>query len=335
MIPGRPSRQRWASRAAAAALTALVCLLTSGQPAQAAPSAAIVRIDPITPRWLRVFVRSPAMQAVMQVQLLLPRNTADPRPTVYLLDGRTAEGNGNHWTDRGGAVTFFADKPVNVVLTVGGTASYYTDWQRVDPRLGRYRWETFLTKELPPLLDGRFGGDGRNAVAGVSMGAQAALMLAFRNPQRYAAAAGFSGCYGAADDPDEAEMHLVVASSGGNATNMFGETADPDWAAHDVVVHAAALRGKALYLSSGTGLPGPHETVDDPDVGDSIVLGGPIEAVANACTHRLADRLGQLGISAKVNFRPVGTHSWPYWADDLHDAWPTLAAGLGISVPGR
>lgn len=48
------------------------------------------------------------------------------------------------------------------------------------------------------------------------------------------------------------------------------------------------------------------------------------------CTRQLADRLAQLGIPATVNRRPTGTHSWPYWADELPRSWPTMAAGLGV-----
>ena len=158
-----------------------LCALGAG-PASAAPpgphsAATIARIEHVTGRWLQVFVDSPSMGRIIQVDLLLPANTAAPRPTVYLLQGgRGAYPDQNDWTRDGHAVEFFADKQVNVVLPVGATGSYYTDWQRDDPVLGRQKWETFLTKEVPPLFDAQFGGDGNNAVAGLSMGAQAALI---------------------------------------------------------------------------------------------------------------------------------------------------------------
>ncbi len=144
--------------------------------------ASLDRIEPITDRWLRLFVRSPAMGRTVQVQILLPADRSRPRPTLYMLDGRSASNNGNNWARLGGAVKFFADKNVNVVLTVGGPAGYYTDWQRSDPVLGNNKWETFLTSELPPLIDKQFEGNGRKAVEGVSMGAEAAMMLAMRHP---------------------------------------------------------------------------------------------------------------------------------------------------------
>ncbi|KAA0024587.1 alpha/beta hydrolase [Antrihabitans cavernicola] len=334
MSPGRPLLRRWATSTAALLLFGMIPFIASA-PASAAPTGSVGRtatidhIEKITDRWLRVFVDSPAMGSVVEVQLLLPRDTAKPRPTVYLLDGRSADNTGSHWTTLGNAVQFFDDKDVNAVLTVGGTASYYTDWQKTDPTLGHYKWETFLTKELPPLIDGRFDGNGSNAIVGLSMGAEAAMMLAVRAPQVYRAVASFSGCYTAADDFGQAQIRAVIASFGGDADNMFGAQDDPDWAAHDVVLHAAALRGKAIYVSAGSGLPGRHEIPANPDLLPSALIGGPLEAITNACTHQLAGALGSLGIPATFDFQQTGTHSWPYWTDDLVSSWPTIGGALG------
>jgi S-formylglutathione hydrolase FrmB len=59
-------------------------------------------------------------------------------------------------------------------------------------------------------------------------------------------------------------------------------------------------------------------------------LRGVLEAGANACTHNLQNRLGQLGIPASFDFTPAGTHSWGYWQDAFKQSWPVLARGLGI-----
>ncbi|MFC9897733.1 alpha/beta hydrolase [Nocardia sp. NPDC127579] len=290
----------------------------------------IDRIEPITDRWLRVFVRSPAMKRVVQVQVLLPADRGKPRPTVYLLDGRGAPEHESSWTLHAGAVEFFASKDVTVVLTTGGPANLYTDWQRRDPVLGVNKWETFLTRELPPLIEEAFEGNGRNAIQGVSMGAEAAMMLAFRNPGRYAAVAAHSSCYTIARGAGQAHARGIVASYGGNPDNMFGPPGDPDWLAHDVIAHAEALRGTAIYLSSGTGIPGEHDLAGRTDLPDAITVGGPLEAGAFTCTLALVDRLARLGIPATVNLRATGTHSWPYWADELARSWPTIATALEI-----
>lgn len=291
---------------------------------------AITRVEPISERRLRVFVASPAMRREVQVQVLLPRDTAQPRPTVYMLDGRSAGPDSNNWLDLGRAKQFFEDKPVNAVFTVGGPASFYTDWQQEDPVLGLNMWETFLTEELPPLLDARFDGNGSNAVAGVSMGAEAAMMLAFRQPELYRAVAAHSGCFSMGTDLGQAEARAVIATYGGDPDNMFGAAEHPNWLAHDVLLHAEALRGKAIYLSVGSGIPGRYDVPGSADLPSTVGFGGPLEAATNACTRRLAGRFIELGIPATAHFRATGTHSWPYWADELENSWPTLAGGLGI-----
>ncbi|MEU7763850.1 alpha/beta hydrolase family protein [Nocardia sp. NPDC049190] len=292
----------------------------------------IKRIEPINDRWLRVFVASPAMSREVEVQVLLPRDQSRPRPTVYMLDGRSANADSNNWTDLGHADRFYADKDVNVVLTVGGPASFYTDWQRADPVLGKNMWETFLTKELPPLIDAKFNGNGRNAVMGVSMGAEAAMMLAFRHPTLYTAIAAHSGCFSTGTDIGQAQARAVVATYQGEPDNMFGKQDDPAWLAHDVTLHAESLRGKTIYLSVGSGLPGVHDVPGNPDVDvvSAIGFGGPLEAATNACTRRLTDRFHSLGIPVTAHFRDTGTHSWPYWEDELALSWPTIAGALGV-----
>ncbi|MEV5647160.1 alpha/beta hydrolase family protein [Nocardia sp. NPDC052254] len=289
---------------------------------------AIDAIEPITDRWLRVFVQSPAMNRIVQVQVMLSADRERPRPTLYLLDGRGAPERESSWTERGHAVEFFADKSVNVVLATGGPANLYADWQRSDPVLGTSKWETFLTRELPPLIDARFDGNGRSAIEGVSMGGEAAMMLAVRNPGLYRAVAAHSGCYTVASGAGQAQARAIVETYGGNADNMFGPPGDPDWLAHDVMSHAEALRGTAIYLSSGSGLPGEHDVTDQNDLTDTVTVGGPLEAGAYVCTVALVDRLSRLQIPATVNLRPTGTHSWPYWADELTRSWPTIAHAL-------
>ncbi|WP_024801220.1 alpha/beta hydrolase family protein [Nocardia sp. BMG51109] len=292
--------------------------------------AEIDRIEPITDRFLRVFVKSPSMGRTVPVQVLLPADRRAPRPTLYMLDGRSASNDYNNWVERGHALPFFGDKNVNVVFTLGGPAGYYTDWQRPDPVLGTNKWETFLTRELPPLIDNEFDGNGRNAVEGVSMGAEAAMMLVMRNTKLYRAVAAHSGCYAMGSDLGQAQARAVVRTYGGEPDNMYGKQDDPDWLAHDVMVNAEGLRGESIYLSAGSGMPGPHDTSTNPESSTSVPFGGPLEAAANVCTMALADRLSRMQIPAEVNLHNVGTHSWPYWADELPKAWPTIAKALGI-----
>jgi S-formylglutathione hydrolase FrmB len=355
LSPAAGNLNVWARRAAGeVAVTAGVLMLTVGVAGADAPTSspdihlpsgchalaessdlpmrpAIVRIEPITGRWLRVFVSSPAMNRIVQVQVLLPADRSRPRPTLYMLDGRGAPENGSSWIQQGHAVQFFADKNLNVVLTTDGPANLYTNWERRDPVLGTNKWETFLTRELPPLIDAQFDGNGYNAIEGVSMGAEAAMMLAVRHPGRYRAVAAHSGCYTIATAAGQAQACAIVETYGGNPDNMFGRPTDPDRLAHDVMAHAPALRGTAIYLSSGSGVPGVHDVPGQQvDLADAIVTGGPLEAGAYVCTVALDTRLARLHIPATVNLRPTGTHSWPYWSDELVRSWQTIARALDV-----
>ncbi|MGW6692841.1 alpha/beta hydrolase [Rhodococcus sp. NPDC054953] len=322
------------------ALSAALCgLITpvSGAAPQASPgqqSATVDRVTMLTDRRAAVFVRSPSMREVIQVQVLLPPQGTGPRPTLYLLDGAGGGEESNYrestWTQKTDAVAFFADKPVNVVLPVGGTGSYYTNWLRPDPTLGVDEWETFLTRELPPIIEARFAGNGVNAIAGLSMGAHAALNLATRHPAMFEGVAAFSGCPDNSQSNSRLSVRATVAWKGGDADNMWGPEGDPAWAANDPMRNADALRGKAVYLSTGNGVIGP---LDDPSTVDglsAITLGAALEAAALQCTRLFDARLRQLGIPATVRYRDTGTHSWPYWQLDLHDAWPTLARALRV-----
>lgn len=303
---------------------------SSAPPARAESAPVIDRIVQVADRWLQVFIRSPAMAATVQIDVLLPRAPTGPRPTVYLLEGiDSARPDQNDWTAQGGAVDFFADKNVNVVLPVGGAGSYYTDWQRDDPVRGHQKWETLLTRELPPLLNSRFDGDGRNAIVGISMGAQSAMMLAERSPALYSAVAALSGCFNTGDAIGQAELRYIVGTNGSDPDNMWGPATDPDWTAHDVLAHADRLAGKSLYLYAASGLPGEHENPTTPDLADVVIEGGAIEFGTRLCTDILRHELTALAIPATYDLAPAGTHSWPYWRDHLATAWPVLAAALG------
>ncbi|MFI8569036.1 alpha/beta hydrolase [Rhodococcus sp. NPDC078407] len=307
-----------------------------GLEAQSLPqaSARIDRVDMLTDRRAAVWVDSPSMGRAIQVQVLLPAAQAVSRPTLYMLDGVSAGKESDYkestWTQKTDIVDFFADKQVNVVLPVGGSSSYYTDWNVPDPVLGVNKWETFLTSELPPLIDARFSGNGTNAIAGVSMGAQAAMDLITRHPDLYTGVAGLSGCYDNSQPNFKDAVRATVATNGGNASNMWGENSDPRWVQHDPSANAEALRGKDVYISVGTGLPGPYELGPGGSGPEAALMGGPLEAAALYCMTVFDTRLRALDIPATTVYRPYGIHGWPYWQDDLRESWPTLERALGL-----
>ncbi len=309
-------------------------VIDSGQPLQsvrAADGSYLQNMTVVDARTLELTVYSAAMQRPLPVRVQRPADTSQPRPVLYLLDGE----NRRQVTD---GMQFLVDKNVNIVIPTGGENAYWSDWRAPDPVLGVNKWATYLTKELPPIIDAALGTNGRNAAAGISRTGTAALDLAASNPGLYRAVAAYSGCAATGTPLGKAMMYASMTEyGGGNPANMWGPVWDPEWDAHDVVAHPEGLRGIDLYVSAGNGLPGRYDTLANPyfkgdvvKLADQIVVGGGLEAAVDTCTHWLADSLATHGIPATFDFRPDGTHAWTYWQDDFKASWPVLARGLGL-----
>ncbi len=313
----------------AAALTAS----TFAGPADAAPIGAHVVAK--AQRGLErtdLAVKSKAMDEIVDVTVLSPGGVS-PRGTVYLLDGADAGEKVSDWITKGGAQQFFAGRNVNVVLPAGGAGSFYTDWGRKDRKLGKPKWETFLTQELPPVIAEQFGSNGRNAVMGLSMGGQAAFALAARHPQLYRGAASLSGCPPVSGPANEAYVRTTVAKSGGDADNMWGPVGTRQWREHDPALKLDALRGKALYISAGSGAVGPMDLTAKRDRKDGpadaqIAAGSALEAGAYRCSLEFAADLTAKNIAFTPGFRLIGTHSWDYWKRDLPWAWEVIGPAV-------
>lgn len=327
-------------RGLAIGIAGLSALVFGTATAQAAPEPAIAfvdGVDELSDQHWTVRVYSPAMDAVVPLDVLRPAGTGEPRPVVYALGGAgVGVIDGTGWMESSDIAEFFSDKDVNVVIPATGNFSYFTDWTADDPVLGRNRWQTFLTEELPPLVDELLGTDGHRSIIGMSMSAGSALDLAIRSGDLYSGVASLSGCVRTSDPVGQQYVKLVVERRGkGDVENMWGPIDDPRWAEHDVYLNAERPRGKALYLSSRNGLPGPYdipgrERAAGESFATQIVAGGAIEAATNICTRQLVDRLESLDIPVTADLGSAGTHSWGYWEDDLRKAWPILAESMNM-----
>ncbi|WP_084478871.1 alpha/beta hydrolase [Nocardia jejuensis] len=290
-------------------------------------------------RNLTLRVRSTAMGREFEVDVQRPADTSVPRPVLYMLNGAGGGQDTATWKRNTNADQFFSDKNVNVVMPIGGAFTYYTDWREADPRLGVNKWKTFLTEELPPIIDGALGANGISAIAGMSMSGTSVLQLPIAKPGLYRAVAAYSGCAQISDPIGRKFAELVVSVGGGNPENMYGPENDPEWTENDPYVNADALRGLELYVSNGSGLPGRHDTFTDvrslgpADGGimQQLVVGGILEAASDWCARNLRVRLQELNIPATFDISQAGTHSWGYWEDALKASWPVLAKGLGLS----
>ncbi|ETT23564.1 alpha/beta hydrolase [Rhodococcus aetherivorans] len=285
-----------------------------------------------------IWVYSASMDREIPVDVWRPADTSEPRPTLYLLNGAGGGEDGGTWRLQTDAISFLTAKNINVVSPLAGRFSYYTDWKNPDPVLGNNKWTTFISEELPPIMDAALGANGVNAIAGLSSSGTSVFSLATAKPGLFRGIAAYSGCAQTSDPIGQQFVRLTVETWGGGKTvNMWGPPDDPAWAANDPYLHAERLRGFELYVSNGNGLPGRYDNGDGPamngdagNVANQVVVGGVIEAATNYCTQNLRDRLEELGIPATFNFRDSGTHSWGYWEDELKASWPVLARALQV-----
>ncbi|MFB7715848.1 alpha/beta hydrolase [Nocardia sp. NPDC056100] len=321
---------RWVVVSVCAASAALVAVPAgAAAPAEAADGSHIDHVVRTDERRETIYVYSAAMNRVIGLRIIRAADSGRPQPTLYLLngaeDGVDASGVESSWETNTDLADFMADKNVNTVTVLDGRYTYYTDWIADDPNLGRNKWTTFLTRELPPLLDAELNGSGRNAIVGVSMSGTAALSLAESAPELYRSVGSFSGCAETSTDPGRRYVQAVVLSGGGNPWNMWGVDGAPGWVANDPSTpeNLEKLRGIDLHISAGDG-----GAADPTGRAHTAAGGGALESVVDTCTHELEKRTTQLGIPATYTYVPGGQHSWPYWQDALHQAWPGIERSL-------
>ncbi|OAH26622.1 alpha/beta hydrolase [Corynebacterium stationis] len=293
-------------------------------------------------RVLKLEATSPAMDGRVVPLAIIPADNPD-RPTIYLLNGAGSAEQDTDWLNQSEAVDFYADKDVNVVIPQAGAFSYYTDWNTSPNKSylkGPQKWETFLTKELPGPLEKRLKSNNKRAIAGMSMSATSSLLLAQHNQGFYDAVGSYAGCAGTSTPFEYEAMRLTVNRGGGEPEQMWGPMGSRTNRYNDALLNSDKLRGIALYISSGNGLPGKTDMPSyytqqgvDPtaaSVGAATlqIEGGIIEAGVNHCTHNLEAKLKSQNIPATYNFRDTGTHSWPGWREDLEKSWPVFEKAL-------
>lgn len=297
------------------------------------------RIEWLTNRRVAVFIRSLAMpDQLMQVQILLARDWhSNPQakfPEVWALDGLRARDDENGWTIETNIEQFYADKNVNVILPVGGESSFYSDWQR--PNNGKnYKWESFLTKELVPILDNEFRSNGKRAVVGLSMGGTSAVNLAERNPHLFNFVGSFSGYLDTTTRGMPEAITAAQRDAGGyDSTAMWGPLYSQDWIDHDPKLGIENLEGMTVYLSSGSGRDdfGLENSVAK---GPANLAGVGLEVISRMSTQTFVDYASRTNVKPIVNFRPSGVHSWEYWQFEMTQAWPYIADALGVPEGDR
>ena len=149
---------------------------------------------------------------------------------IYLLDGLRARDDWNGWDIELPAFEWTVNSGLATVMPVGGMSSFYADWYQ--PAVGNggtwtYKWETFLTSELPSWLSANKNiSPTGNAAVGISMSGSASLILAAFHPNNFT----YAGSLSALMDPSQAMGPFLIGismrdSGGFSSDAMWGPSA--------------------------------------------------------------------------------------------------------------
>ncbi|SIC56474.1 alpha/beta hydrolase [Mycobacteroides abscessus] len=239
--------------------------------------------------------------------------------SVYLLDGLRARDDFSGWDIETTAFEDYYQSGISVVMPVGGQSSWYTDWYQ--PAKGKdgvftYKWETFLTQELPAFLANQGLSKTGNAVVGLSMGAASALNLANYHPQLFVYAGALSGFLHPADM--KGQIGLAMGDAGGfSASDMWGPDSDPAWQRNDPFLNIQKIidNGTRLWIYCGSG---DATDLDATRNGFENFTGGFLEGMAIGSNKQYVDAYTAAGgKNAHVEFPPGGLHNWTYWGNQL------------------
>lgn len=239
---------------------------------------------------------------------------------LYLLDGLRATDRTNAWVNDVNAAQLYEPYNITLVMPVGGAASFYADWQGPatydleDPV--NYKWETFLTSELPGYLERNFGvARNNNSIIGLSMGGTSALTLAGKHPDQFRQAMSYSGFLTTSLPGAQTFMRLALLDAGGfNLNNMYGSVISPRRFANDPFNQTTGLRGKDVYVSAASGIPGPADRNYPANLQAS---GAVLEAFSMATTRLWELKARATGVNLTTDYPATGLHNWEQFGYQL------------------
>ena len=203
---------------------------------------------------LQVQFFSKALVEASTVDVILPepevgigveaRGTDAPPKVLYLLHGYSDDHS--IWQRRTSVERYAASYNLAVVMPAVRHSFYTNEAQ------GERYWD-YVAEELPRAMHRFFRlseAPEDTFVAGLSMGGYGAMKLALTHPERFAAAASFSGCV------DICDMGHRTAESVANMARIFGDVDAMPGSEHDLFhlleKNAGVERKPRLYVSCGT-----------------------------------------------------------------------------------
>jgi diacylglycerol O-acyltransferase/trehalose O-mycolyltransferase len=294
-----------------------------------APAAGAFSREGLPVEYLDVF--SAAMNRNIRVQF----QPGGPK-AVYLLDGLRAQDDYNGWDINTAAFEWYHDSGLSVMMPVGGQSSFYSDWYK--PAKGKsgtytYKWETFLTQELPAWLQANRGVKPTGSAAvGLSMAGSAAFTLAVHHPQQFPYAASLSGFLNLSEGWWPMLVGLSMGDAGGfKSEDMWGPSSDPAWKRNDPYVNINTLiaNNTRIWVYCGDGTP------SDLDAGASagnLFNAKFLESFTLRTNKTFRDTyIANGGTNGVFNFPENGTHSWGYWGSQLQAMKPDIQRVLGAT----
>jgi diacylglycerol O-acyltransferase/trehalose O-mycolyltransferase len=317
-------RGHWARRFAVAAIAAALLPGVVGLAGGSATAGAFSRPGlPVE----YLMVPSPSMGRDIKIQF--QKGTGSH--AVYLLDGLRAQDDYNGWDINTQAFEWFLDTPLSIIMPVGGQSSFYSDWY--SPACGKsgcqtYKWETFLTAELPQWLAANKGVTATgNAAVGLSMAGNSAMILAAYHPDQYIYAGSLSAFLNPSEGSWPFLINMAMGDAGGyKANDMWGPTEDPNsaWKRNDPMLQIPTLvaNNTRLWVYCGNGTPN--------ELGGGDLPATFLEGLTIRTNETFRDNyIAAGGNNAVFNFPPNGTHSWGYWGAQLQQMKPDLISYLG------
>ena len=320
-------------------LTALLMALVTGIAAViGAPQAAAAHRDWLRPdstghcEWDRVgfwvqrcTVWSPAMNRHITVQIQPSQRGGNAG--LYMLDGLRATEITNAWVNDVNAARTFKDNNITLVMPVGGQSSFYTDWNAPATydfnHPVTYKWDTFLSKELPSYLQTHFGvSPTNNSILGLSMGGTAAINLAALHPNQFRQVLSYSGYLTTTVPGGQTALRAALLDGGlYNVNAMWGSSLNPRRFENDPFLNMGNLRGRDVYVSAGSGVPGP---ADEKYLPQHRAAGIALENVANATTRAWSAKATVTGVKHTAVFTPTGLHNWDQFGSQLEATKPRI-----------
>ncbi len=324
VTPARATRRgRWRRRLAAGAAAATVLPGLIGAIGGSATASAFSRPG-LPVEYLDI--PSAAMHRTIRVQF-----QGGGAHAVYLLDGLRAQDDYNGWDINTAAFEWFYQSSLSIVMPVGGQSSFYSDWYK--PACGNtgcqtYKWETFLTTELPQWLAANRGiSTAGNAVVGLSMAGSSSLTLAEYHPDMFTYASSLSGFLNPSEGWWPFLINISMGDAGGfKADDMWGPSSDPAWQRNDPMVQIPRLvaNNTRIWVYSGNGTPN--------ELGGSDLPATFLEGLTVRTNLTYRDNyVAAGGHNGVFNFPDNGTHTWAYWGRELQAMKPDLQRTLGAT----